>query len=245
MGPKKFQTSQAKETAEGAIGGEESTEVEIGTFSQDASLQELKDIFQAHIAMQKARDDGMEQSADRQEARWKSLQHQFGLLQQEVHARTTPVLNPGLSGSHDDLASHLSIQQTSQVSQPSSGSRLPAASPVLHQYVYPGSGPPAIQKEPHLQQLSDLDDIEHYLTTFERIAVACRWPMTDWAVRLVPLLTGKARSAYVHMDMTESLDYEKVKAAILDKYDINSESYRLQFRSSDVGRDETPKELYV
>ncbi len=86
---------------------------------------------------------------------------------------------------------------------------------------------------------------EHYLTTFERIAGACRWPITNWTVRLVPLLTGKARSAYVHMDMTESLDYQKVKAALLNKYDINSESYHLQFRSSDVGRDETPKKLYV
>ncbi len=245
MGPKKAQTSQAKETTEGAIGGQEGTEVEIGTFFQDASFQELRDMFQAHIAMQEARDSRMEQAADRQEARWKSLQHQFSLLQQEVHVRTTPVLNPGLSSSHDDSASHPSIQQISQVSQPSPGSRQPAASPVPHQYVYPGLGPPVIQKEPHLQQLSDLDDIEHYLTTFERIAVACRWPMTDWAVRLVPLLTGKARSAYVHMDVAESLDYQNVKAAILNKYDINSESYRLQFRSSDVGRDETPKELYV
>ncbi|KAG1956974.1 gag-pol fusion protein [Pimephales promelas] len=56
---------------------------------------------------------------------------------------------------------------------------------------------------------------------------------------------GKARSAYVHMDIVESLDYQKVKTAILSKYDINSESYRLQFRSSEVGKDENPKELYV
>lgn len=28
----------------------------------------------------------------------------------------------------------------------------------------------------------------------------CQWPTTDWAVRLVPLMTGKARSAYVSMD---------------------------------------------
>lgn len=96
-----------------------------------------------------------------------------------------------------------------------------------------------------MQQLTELDDIEHYLTTFERIAVACWWPTTDWAVILVPLLTGKARSAYVHMDIVESLNYQKVKTAILNKYDINSESSRLQFRSSDVGKDETPKELYV
>lgn len=69
--------------------------------------------------------------------------------------------------------------------------------------------------------MSETDDVEHYLATFERIAMACRWPTTDWAVRLVPLLMGKARAAYVHIDMVDSLDYEKVKAAILAKYDIN------------------------
>ncbi len=78
---------------------------------------------------------------------------------------------------------------------------------------------------------------EHYLTTFERIAGAYRWPITNWTVRLVPMLNGKARTAYVYMDMTESLDYQKVKAAILKKYYIHSESYHLQFRFSDVGRD--------
>ncbi len=78
---------------------------------------------------------------------------------------------------------------------------------------------------------------EHYLTTFERIAGAYRWPITNWTVRLVPMLNGKASSAYVYMDMTESLDYQKVKAAILNKYYIHSESYHLQFRFSDVGRD--------
>ncbi len=30
------------------------------------------------------------------------------------------------------------------------------------------------------------------------------------------MLNGKASSAYVYMDMTESLDYQKVKAAILN-----------------------------
>ena len=36
-----------------------------------------------------------------------------------------------------------------------------------------------------------------------------------------------------------------MKAAILDKYNINQETYRLQFRATEVREDETPKELYV
>lgn len=88
------------------------------------------------------------------------------------------------------------------------------------------------------------DYIEHFLITFERIAAACRWPKSDWVFRLVPLLTGKARSAYVHMDV-DSLEYEKVKASILQKYDINPESYRHRFHSLDIDPGESPKELYV
>lgn len=47
-------------------------------------------------------------------------------------------------------------------------------------------------QEPRMQQLCESDDIEHYLTTFERIAEVCRWPRGDWAIRLIQLLTGKA-----------------------------------------------------
>lgn len=44
-------------------------------------------------------------------------------------------------------------------------------------------------KEPRLEKLSDSDDIEHFLITFERIAAACCWPKADWAFRLIPLKT--------------------------------------------------------
>lgn len=64
------------------------------------------------------------------------------------------------------------------------------------------------------------DDIEHFLTTFERMAQVCHWPHEEWAVRLVLLLTGKARSAYVPMDIADS----KVKDAILVKYEITADT---------------------
>lgn len=111
MGPKKALTGQEKEVTEGATAGREGSEMEMGTLSQDVSLQELKDMFQTHITMQQARDSCIEQKAVRQEARWKALHHQFSLLQQEVHVRTTPVPNPGLGTStHDD--SHPPIHPT-------------------------------------------------------------------------------------------------------------------------------------
>lgn len=65
-------------------------------------------------------------------------------------------------------------------------------------------------------------------------------------MRLVPLLTGKACSAYVLMDVKDSEKYEKVKAAaILAKYEITPDTYRRRFRSLKIEPGETPRELYV
>lgn len=89
------------------------------------------------------------------------------------------------------------------------------------------------------------EDIEHDLTTFERIAQACRWPRQDWVLHLLPLLSGKARAAYVAMEPDNSLNYGFVKQAILDKFEINVEMYRQRFRSYSAQEDETPRELQV
>ncbi|KAL7868346.1 hypothetical protein SRHO_G00097300 [Serrasalmus rhombeus] len=56
---------------------------------------------------------------------------------------------------------------------------------------------------------------------------------------------GKARSAYVAMDISYSNDYKKVKEVILKKYEISAETYRQRFRATDIWPDETPRELYV
>lgn len=77
------------------------------------------------------------------------------------------------------------------------------------------------------------------------MANVCTWPRDEWAIRLVPLLTGKARTAYILMDLTDSEDYEKVKEAILAKYEIIADTYRRRFRSLKVEPGETARELYV
>ncbi len=87
------------------------------------------------------------------------------------------------------------------------------------------------------------EDIEHYLTTFERLAAASQWPHETWALYLVPLLNGKARSAYVAMCVEDSQDYMKVKQAILNKFNISTETYRQRFRSKSIKEGETAKEL--
>ena len=53
---------------------------------------------------------------------------------------------------------------------------------------------------------SEDEDIVHYSTMFERIALASQWPMESWALYLAPLLSGKARTAYVAMDILDTRD---------------------------------------
>ena len=100
-------------------------------------------------------------------------------------------------------------------------------------------------KEVNMTKLNPTDDIENYLTTFERTAKTFEWPKEKWVVKLVPYLTGKAQAAYAAMSIAESNDYDKVKEAILKRYDITEETYRQRFRSVKKLREESYKEMYV
>lgn len=64
-------------------------------------------------------------------------------------------------------------------------------------------------------KLTKEDDIEAYLTTFERLMVAYEVKKERWAFRLAPQLVGKAQQAYAGMSVADAGDYEKLKAAIL------------------------------
>lgn len=63
--------------------------------------------------------------------------------------------------------------------------------------------------------------------------MVCQWPGEEWVLC----------AAYVAMDIDETTDYEKVKSAILLKYDISAETYRVRLQSSDVEPGLTPKKL--
>ena len=75
------------------------------------------------------------------------------------------------------------------------------------------------------------DDVEAYLTTFERLMTIHRVDRTLWVVHLAPQLAGRAQQAYVALPSDTAGDYEEVKKAILRRYDISSETYRQRFRA--------------
>lgn len=99
-----------------------------------------------------------------------------------------------------------------------------------------------LPKQPKILPLAPDDEIEHYLMTFERIATVCGWPKENWALQLIPLLTGKPRSAYVLMDFNDSANYEKVKEMILASMKSHV-TYRKQFCALDIHPGETLREL--
>ncbi|XP_047249232.1 uncharacterized protein LOC124885079 isoform X2 [Girardinichthys multiradiatus] len=199
----------------GAVGGVFDME-EKGS---EPTLSDLASLLRAHLGQQKAKEDYWTREAAKQEQKFEELEKLFSWFKSEIQSQTTSPVRPTQP---PDPGLAASLQHSL------SGDLLYAHSPA-----------------PKLQKRSEEDDIEHFLITFERMASACRWPRTDWAFHLIPLLTGKARSAFVHMDVDLSMIYDQVKLAILQKYEINSETYRQRFRSLQVEPEETPKELYI
>ena len=63
------------------------------------------------------------------------------------------------------------------------------------------------KSELKLMKLSEQADIEAYLTIYERMMAIYEVPEERWAVRLAPMLTGKAQSAYAAMRAEDALDY--------------------------------------
>lgn len=108
-----------------------------------------------------------------------------------------------------------------------------------------GQPPRVPAGEPMLQRLEESDNIEHYLSTFERLAEVYNWPRQQWAVRLIPLLTGKALTAVLAMDPAHTKDYYLLKTVILKTYEINRNAHRQKFRAYKTPAKESPQELYA
>ena len=111
----------------------------------------------------------------------------------------------------------------------------------------PDSGARRGSSKPVLTKFSKAtDDIEAYLTTFERIMVAHEIDGGQWTCFLAPQLTGKALQAFAATPTTQSGSYADVAAAILRRYDnINEETYTQRFRAATCKLGESYQELAV
>ena len=73
-------------------------------------------------------------------------------------------------------------------------------------------------------------DVDKYFTLFERVANTLNWPRDVWPLLLQCTLSGKAQEAFAALAVEDSLEYEKVKSAILRVYELVPEAYRQRFR---------------
>ncbi|XP_015263404.1 PREDICTED: zinc finger and SCAN domain-containing protein 31-like isoform X2 [Gekko japonicus] len=98
---------------------------------------------------------------------------------------------------------------------------------------------------PHLpEKASPWEDAKGFLTSFEQVAEACRWPQEEWATRLLPALSGEAQQAFISLGARDREDYGKVKAAILRRDAISREKIRQHFRHFCYQESDGPRGTY-
>ncbi|XP_061567193.1 uncharacterized protein LOC133421555 [Cololabis saira] len=64
--------------------------------------------------------------------------------------------------------------------------------------------------------MTEADDPLAFLDTFEAVAEACDWPAAEWAVRLLPLLSGEAQMAALALPAAARATYGPVRRALHD-----------------------------
>ena len=94
-----------------------------------------------------------------------------------------------------------------------------------------------------LVKFTESEDIEPYLTTFERMMRVHEVEENRWAFKLAPQLPGKAQQAYAALSPEAAASYPDVKAAIPRRDDINVETYRRHFQSAKRKEGEAYMEL--
>ena len=98
-------------------------------------------------------------------------------------------------------------------------------------------------KLPHFDE--NRDNIDAYLSRFEKYHTVMRTDRTNWAVYLAALLKGKALEVYSRLSGDDSNDYEVLKLALLRHYQLTEESLRKRFFGSTPEGDESCSQYIV
>ena len=100
-------------------------------------------------------------------------------------------------------------------------------------------------KSPKLPSFIDeKDELDSYLLRFERYAENASWKDT-WAIKLSALLTGRAMDVYTRMSDADASDYDKLKKALLTRYNYTEDGYRKRFREATPETEETPDQFVI
>ena len=92
---------------------------------------------------------------------------------------------------------------------------------------------------PKLQYFDEKkDQMDSYLTRFERYATACKWDPAMWALYLSALLKGRALEVFVRLSIYQS-DYEQIREALLNNFNLTERQFKRKFRESRPEKSET------
>ncbi|GFO12592.1 hypothetical protein PoB_003909700 [Plakobranchus ocellatus] len=101
-------------------------------------------------------------------------------------------------------------------------------------------------KYPKLPNFQDgRDDLDIWLTRFERFAESNGWSREKWSSSLCALLTGRALDCYGRLSAEQAKDYDKVKEALMKRYDLTEDGYRPKFRTCKPAEGESPDMFIV
>ena len=92
---------------------------------------------------------------------------------------------------------------------------------------------------PRMPPFSAGEDLDAYLLRFERIARAQAWSHEDYATNLSLCLSGEALEVYSRLSPQDSLDYDKLKEALLQRFQLTVEGFRRKFRRGKPKEGET------
>ena len=98
-----------------------------------------------------------------------------------------------------------------------------------------------VPKMPYFDEGRDFMD--SYLGRFERFAESQKWKRVDWALYLSALLKGRALDVYSMMPAEYASDYNKLKDALLKRYQLSSDGFKKRFRSAKPEAGETPSQF--
>ena len=73
------------------------------------------------------------------------------------------------------------------------------------------------------------DEMDSYLLRFERYATAQKLEPDTWATGLSALLQGKALDVYALMPKEDALNYDKLKVALLKRYELTEEGFKRKY----------------
>ena len=87
--------------------------------------------------------------------------------------------------------------------------------------------------------------MDAYLQRFERFAETAKWQKDGWTSKLSALLSGRVLEVYSRLSEEAAKDYDKVKIALMKRYDLTEDGYRRKFRASKLEVHESPEQFIV